>query len=269
MMKYSVSNIAWLPSEDKEVAKHLKNSFISGIEIAPSRYFSNVENASNQDFDALRNYWIKFGFPITSLQSLLFQRPDLQLFGNNLTRQKLANYILNLGMKAAILGAGPMVFGSPKNRDIGNIKLEYAKILACEFFQDLGSKWTDNTSYLVFEANPEIYECNFITRTSEAIKLVESVNSEKFRWHLDLACTEAGNESSVELLLATPTLPSHIHISERNLSPLNISNSELYKNVIETLLIRNYQGVITLEMRRTGSMRDLLDSIKILGDVAR
>jgi len=268
-MKYAVSNIAWLPSEDREVATYLKNSVITGIEIAPSRYFSDLENTSEQDFKQLRIYWNKLGFPITSLQSLLFNRKDLQLFGNFETREKLANYLLNLSAKAAILGAGPMVFGSPENRNRGNLTVAEAKISARKFFQKLNSDWGQNDSYLVLEANPNVYGCNFITKSSEARRFVELAGIPKLKWHLDLACTEASKESCVDLILNSHYLPSHIHLSELNLSPLNKKNTLLYRNFLNALESRGYLGVITLEMRKTKQIGDLFESIEILNGVSR
>lgn len=267
MITYSISNIAWPSDQDTEVASLLKDSVITGIEIAPSRYFGDVENVPESEFVALKNHWANLGFPITSLQSLLFNRPDLQLFESKDSSIKLADFLLKLGKKAALLDAGPLVFGSPRNRDRGNLTNDQAISFAREFFQDLCTKWSENSSYLVLEANPEIYECNFITKSSEALTFVKTVESEKFKWHLDLACTELGNESSTNLILESDILPSHVHLSEVNLSPLLDSNTSVYRNFLSALNSRGYEGVVTLEMRQPSSVKELKHSIEILNRV--
>lgn len=267
MMKFAVSNIAWLPEHDYDVAKYLRGTQFSGIEIAPSRYFTNVEAASNNDFHWLRNHWNQLGFEITSIQSLLFNRLDLQLFGDLETRNRLMSFLVDLGGKAEILGAGPMVFGSPKNRNRGTNSMEAASKIAFEFFTQLGLIWKSTASYLVLEANPEIYDCNFITKASDALALVSKVNSRQFRWHLDLACTEISGESSISTLKNSAILPSHIHISEPYLGPLKKENTLLYANFIATLAERNYEGVVTLEMKNTESLKDLFNSIEILSGI--
>jgi D-psicose/D-tagatose/L-ribulose 3-epimerase len=266
-MKYSVSNIAWLPSQDVEVASILRKTHITGIEIAPSRYFENVERATLCDFDALRKHWQSLGFEITSLQSLLFNRMDLQLFGNTESRTNLSSYLKNLGQKASLLGAGPMVFGSPRNRDRGHLTNEEAETSARAWFKEVLSEWGDGTSYLVIEANPEVYECNFLTKSSEALEFVQSVNDERLKWHLDLACTEASLESSVDLIHETAILPSHVHVSELNLGPLKSNCIPLYQNFMKALALRKYKGVVTLEMKKTNNFSDLQKSIAIFESV--
>jgi D-psicose/D-tagatose/L-ribulose 3-epimerase len=269
MIKFSASNIAWSPKADREVSEFLKTTNISGVEIALSRYFDDVENVPDRDLILLKSHWENLGFPITSLQSLLFNRPDLQLFESDLSRKKLARFLLSLGTKAAMLGAGPMVFGSPKNRDRGELSSEEASTIAYYFFKELGNRWFENSSYLVLEANPEIYSCNFITKSSEALKLVNAVDSKYFKWHVDLACTENSGESSVELILTTKNLPAHIHISETDLEPLVDSNFHLYQNFIKALRVRRYKGVVTLEMRETSDLQDFINSVEILNEACR
>jgi len=263
-MNYSVSNIAWLPIQDKAVAKFLKNSVVTGIELAPSRYFKDVANTSENEFINLREHWENLGFSITSLQSLLFNRPDLKLFGSEQTREMLSNFLLKLGTNADFLGAGPLVFGSPRNRNrIGHTHKE-AERIAREFFENLDSKWGMRKCFIAMEANPETYECNFITKSSQASKFVETLNLGSFRWHLDLACTELGGESSVAQILESRVLPAHIHLSESNLHPLVDKKIPFYKDFLNALKSRNYQGVVTLEMRQKDELKDLFKSIEIL-----
>jgi sugar phosphate isomerase/epimerase len=268
-MKYALSNIAWLPENDQKIASHIKNSVISGIEIAPSRYFTDVNKATESDFDNLRRYWLKLGFEITSMQSLLFNRMDLQLFGSSESKENLALYLLDLAKKASVAGVGPMVFGSPQNRNRGDLTIEQAEIAAKNFFKELSSQWGDISSYLVLEANPKIYNCNFITKSSDALRFIESINSNKLRWHLDLACTEAANESSIDLILNSINLPAHIHISEAHLGPLIESNIDLYQNFLDALDTRSYTGVVTLEMRQPKHVEELYSSIEILNRVSK
>jgi sugar phosphate isomerase/epimerase len=267
MMRFSVSNIAWSPDRDPEVASILRNSVITGIEIAPSRYFADVGSAPESQFVDLGTYWLNLGFPVTSLQSLLYNRPDLQLFESEDSRVELKSFLLELGKKAALLGAGPLVFGAPKNRNRGHLTNSEATSIAKEFFKSLSEEWPQNSSFLVLEANPEIYGCNFITKSSEAFEFVKTIGSEKLKWHLDLACTELGNESSQELIINSEILPSHIHLSEANLAPLVDSKTPVYRDFLLALKSRGYDGVVTLEMRETDNMDDLKHSIEILNGV--
>jgi D-psicose/D-tagatose/L-ribulose 3-epimerase len=262
-MKFSISNIAWKPADDLEVANILSGTIFTGIEIAPSRYFADVESANCDSFKAISNMWLDWGFNITSMQSLLFNRPDLQLFGSGESRKNLAKFLLNLRDKAAIMGVGPMVFGSPKNRLKGNLALGEATNIARVFFQDLARSWPDQGPYLVLEANPEIYGCDFITESSQALEFVDSVESLSLQWHLDLACAKLSGENVATIISSSPKLPSHIHLSEKNLGPLLDSNRGQYQEFLAVLKARSYGDVVTLEMKDTDSLTPLAKSIEL------
>ena len=260
----SVSNIAWLPEQDFEVSKYLKHAGIHAIEIAPTRYFPDLDKATKEDFTNLRAHWNGLGIHISSMQSLLFNRPDLQLFGHPRSRAQLTNLLLKLSDFADILGAGPMVFGSPKNRSRNGLDIEKAKYMARLFFTILDASWKNEGTFIAFEANPEVYGCNFITRTSEALEFVNSLSLKNMRWHFDLACTELAGESPIDLISEATNLPSHIHISESNLLPLSEEKTELYSNFFSILKNRDYRGFVTLEMRNTEDLDDLENSIRIM-----
>lgn len=262
-MKFSISNIAWKPADDLEVSNILKGTIFTGIEIAPSRYFANVESANCDSFKAISNMWMGWGFNITSMQSLLFNRPDLQLFGSAESRKNLAKFLLNLRDIAAVMGVGPMVFGSPKNRLKGNLTLSEATNIAREFFQELASCWPDQGPYLVLEANPEIYGCDFITRSNQALEFIDSVESLSLQWHLDLACAKLSGEDVATIISSAPKLPSHIHLSEKNLGPLLHSNRAQYEEFLAALQSRSYGNIVTLEMKETDSLTPLVKSIEL------
>jgi hypothetical protein len=210
---------------------------------------------------------LSLGFPITSIQSLLFNRLDLQLFGSFETRQRLISYLLDLSAKASTLGAGPMVFGSPKNRNRGSLSIKEANASAISLFKELSDRWGENSSYLALEANPEVYDCNFITKASEAAELVQAIDSQRLRWNFDFGCTEAGLESSNSVLQNSSVMPSHIHLSEFNLLPLKRNQKYFYKDFIMKLTDLRYQGVVTLEMRKSSNINDLLDSITLMNEI--
>ena len=68
------------------------------------------------DIAEYRRSWEDRGLQIVSLQSLLFGRSDLQLFGDDGVRAALADYLRRVIDFGAPLGAHALVFGSPKNR---------------------------------------------------------------------------------------------------------------------------------------------------------
>ena len=81
-MRLSISNIAWDPAEDTEIAKLLKNYHINAIDIAPSKYFSNFFTTGKSEIVAIKNYWLDHGIELVGMQSLLFGTQGLNIFGS-------------------------------------------------------------------------------------------------------------------------------------------------------------------------------------------
>lgn len=263
-LKLAVSNIAWESKNDENVAKFLCRNGIRWIEVAPTRYFPNPTDVEIQKFTALRKSWENFEISISSIQSLLFNQPSLQLFGNLNSRIKLRKHLLALSDICSALGASAMVFGAPKNRIRGSLSVKEAYLMANLVFKEMEDSWKNRETFLAFEANPKEYGCDFITKTSEALQFVKESNLQFLKWHLDTACTELGGESTIELLESTAELPAHIHLSERNLAPLQKFRLNFYSEILDILRDRQYNGYIVLEMRNTNSLSDVFDSISLL-----
>lgn len=266
-MKLAVSNIAWEVEDDTSVAKILTDLEINQIEFAPSKY---IENFRDFDFAAFINSvkkWEDYGIEVRSMQSLLFGLQDHTLFGDKDQQIKLKDHLLRLNAVSNMCNIGPLVFGSPKNRNRSQIDEEDAKIAATIFFQDLAFNWEDGTSFLVIESNPTEYGCNFLTNTSEAFEFVSAINNDKIRNHIDFACTELGGEDPVQLALKLGKNASHIHLSEKNLGPLKIEKKEKYRKFLHNLKNVGYDGIVTLEMLAPRNLQNLKQTILLFKEV--
>src|SRR5690348_7446484 len=92
-LRLAVSNIAWMPEEDDAVAEVLCREGVGGVEIAPTKWRERPLHASAGDVAAFRRTWEDRGLPIVSMQSLLYGRPDLQLFGDENKRTATVEYL--------------------------------------------------------------------------------------------------------------------------------------------------------------------------------
>lgn len=267
-MKLVVSNIAWSTENDSNVASILKNCQIDSIELAPSKYLTNFENFTLEDFGKIARHWEKLGLGIYSMQSLLYSLPHLELFGDPDLRFKLKQHLLSLGRAASQFGLGPLVFGAPKNRRKGILDYDVAKAIAITFFQDLSDDWRGD-SFIVFEANPKDYECDFITSTSESFEFTKIVNRDQIRNHIDFACTELGGESPKDIALSLGSRTSHIHLSEANLGELRGTRVPEYREFLSNLNKSDYKHRVTLEMRAPQNLEKLEDSIHLFIEAAQ
>ena len=251
-MRLSISNIGWTENDDNVVYQFMKEYGYSGLEIAPTRIFP----VSPYDHLKEATIWSKelyqrYGFSVPSMQSIWYGRQE-KIFGTVEERQVLLDYTKQAIDFAHAIGCKNLVFGCPRNRVIpedGDWKI------AVEFFKELGDYALSKNTVIGMEANPPIYNTNFINDTKSALELIQEVNSEGFKLNLDVGTMIYNNESLSELIGNVKYI-NHVHISEPNLKP--IEERKLHRELKNVLLSESYLGYVSIEMGRV----DNLDTIE-------
>lgn len=247
-MRLVVSNIAWPVAADAEVADMLAAEGVAGIEVAPTKIWPKPAEATDAELDACRAFWEGRGLPVVSAQSLLFGRPELTLFDDAATRQRTLDYLTTVVRACARLGAGPLVFGSPRNRRRGSLPATDAFAIATGFFGQLADAATREGAIVALEANPPKYGADFVTRAPEALELVRAVNHPGLRLHLDAACmTLAGDDPA--LIADGLAELCHFHASEPMLAPLGPASKVPHAALAGHLRAAGYGGYVSVEMR--------------------
>lgn len=253
-VRLAVSNIAWEPSEDDSIADTLRRAGVGGVEIAPTKWRERPLEASSADIAAYRRAWADRGLPIVSIQSLLFGRPDLQLFGDERSRVAMLDYLCRIIELSAALGARTLVFGSPKNRVRGSLPMTNAFDIARDFFRSVGAHAREHGVIVCVEANPPAYGCDFITTTTGAVDLCRAVDDAGIRINADLGGMTMSNENVSESLHAAAPFLGHFHASEPNLGPLGAAAD--HAAAAAALEDIQYTGWVSIEMRAAGNAND-------------
>lgn len=243
----AASNIAWEPAEDDAVAVVLRAAGFTGVEIAPTKRWESPIEATKREIAEYKAAWEKRGLKIAALQSLLFGRPDLQLFGNQVSRRALREYMMALIEMASGLGAGALVFGSPKNRKRGAMKLDEATGIASEFFREIGAVAMSHRCVVCIEPNPPSYDCDFINTTPEALALVEMIGSRGVRIQGDMGAILTNAEDPAGAVTLAGPLIGHFHVSEPGLA--EIANAGANESAATALRTSGYSGWVSIEMR--------------------
>ena len=246
-MKFAVSNIAWPQEQDEAVAAVLDEHGVAGIEVAPTKLWPQPLQASDSDINTVRRFWSDRGIAIVAAQSLLFGKPELTIFDSEDTRAATLEYLVGIVRLCAKLGAGALVFGSPKNRRVGSLPTDEAMRTAVEFFTRLGEAAASAGTCIVMEANPPVYGADFITRAADAIELVERVNHPGFRLHLDTGCMTLAGDPIADTFGRGSHLMKHFHVSEPNLDLPGTSGK--VDHATFSSVLRGRAGWISLEMR--------------------
>jgi D-psicose/D-tagatose/L-ribulose 3-epimerase len=225
-MRISVSNIAWDPPIDMDVAAILRNHDVDAVDIAPGKYFPDVSSATSQDIAAVRSAWAKRGFEITGMQSLLFGTTGLNVFGPEPVRRRMLDYLDHVCRVGGGLGARHLVFGSPRNRNRDGLDDATALTSAVAFFRELGDRARSHGVEITLEPNPTIYSANFMTTSWETADVVRAVAHPAVRMQLDTGSCTVNGEDVVEVVRACADLVGHVHLSEPRLAPVGTDETD-------------------------------------------
>ena len=259
-MKISISNIAWDLPEEEAVAQLMKEKGIPGIEIAPTKIWPAPLEANQQSLLTYRRGWEDRGMEIVALQALLFGRPDLTIFENAEKREQTFEYLSAIIRQASILGAKVLVFGSPKNRLVGNRDPHQVMDEAIDFFSRLGEAASALQTKFCIEPNAAEYGCDFIRTADEGLELVKRVGHPGFGLHLDAGIMTMNGEEVEGVLERCLDSLAHFHISEPRLALIGEGGTDHFRMAGQ---LRNigYPGWVSIEMRN-GWGPSNLDSVK-------
>jgi D-psicose/D-tagatose/L-ribulose 3-epimerase len=256
----AMSAIAWEPPDDDEAARILRDHGFTGVELAPTKIFARPDAATDAEVAACRDAWQRRGLRIVALQALLFGRPELTVFGDS--RQRTLEYLSGIIRLAGRLGAGALVFGSPRNRSRGALGAADAWRSAVEFFRVLGAAAAEAGTCFCIEPNPPRYGADFVTTSAEALRLVEEVASPGFGLHLDAACALLAGEDFPARLRESAHALRHVHLSEPDLAPVQKGGTVDLHAVASALRDSGYSGWVSVEMKPAG-----LDAIRAAAEL--
>lgn len=247
-VRTAISNIAWNPSDDERVASWMKEAGVQGVEIAPTKLWPKPLEANVDQLVSYRRWWEKRGIPIVAMQALLFGRADLAVFETDAKRDETLDYLERVMAVASVLGAGPLVFGSPKNRKTNGRPPHEVEAIAIEFFRRAGDAALRQHVTLCLEPNPTQYDCDWMTCARDGIDFVKKVDHPGFRLHLDAAGMKMADDDIEGSLRAAREVMCHFHVSEPNLGSVGKGGvqHDVHARVLRQL---GYSGWTSVEMR--------------------
>jgi D-psicose/D-tagatose/L-ribulose 3-epimerase len=260
-LKFSISNLAWGKMPLDQVIPKLANAGLHGVEIAPTAIWPNLDLVSEQEIIDFKEYLEAHNLVVSGIQSLLYGRPELQLFDRGCwgaLRQHLENAI-NIG---GLLGADVAVFGSPKNRLKKSLKTDLADDLAKTFLVQLENCLKANSMVLTLEPNAPEYGADYLTFYEEVVQLCQKIDSEVIKPQIDTGClwlVDKSPEKGYEL-----STPHHIHLSTPYLK--EVPGSFNFKPLFNSAIIDGYDGWMVIEMLNNdlSSLELILSSINWL-----
>ena len=254
-MKYSISNLTWGSSALDEIIPRLATTGLQGVEIAPTAIWPDLSNVCDQEVTKFKEYLESHNLVVSGVQSLLYGRPELQLFDQRCWGD-LRKHLENLIRIGGLLGAEVAVFGSPKNRVKGNLELNYANELAATFLSELEPTLKEHNIILTLEPNAPKYGADYLLTYEDVLKLCNKIDSTNIKPQIDTGCLWMVGEDPVNAFKSSR--PHHIHLSTRNLEP--VPGTENFENFLDCILNNDYQNWLVIEFIGN-SIQTTLDSL--------
>jgi len=260
MKKIAVSNIGWDIHDDPEIFKLLRDNGVNGIEIAPTKIWPDWNGATEKSAKAYRSRLREAGFEVPALQAIVYGKPLLQLF--DLTVQvDFLEHIKLVSSISAALGAKVLVFGAPKNRKRGQLSMDEAMKRAIDIMHLAGEICMDRGVCIGWEHNPVAYECDFITNVADGRQLIDMIDSEGVKLHLDSGGIHMCGGDIGDVIRSAGEFV-HYHASEPMLNWLDYPCVD-HKKAGNALQDIEYSEWISIEMRSCeGKLNRLVSSIK-------
>jgi len=260
---FAVSNIAWERHDDESILALLSEYGVTGVEIAPSKVWTDLGSVSEKAAAAYREFLADHGFSIPALQAILYGHPELQVFAPR-THSAFFDRLETVARIASWLGAPVLVFGAPKNRKRNGTAYSEAFKTAAEFFHKAGEIVAKYACVLGIEANPVEYQCDFITNTADAASLVAAADSKGIALHIDSGATAMTKEKIGDVISGLHTRFVHYHISEPMLE--NVSGNLVdHESAFRALKKIGYNGAVSIEMKqKPDEKRNLADALSFI-----
>jgi len=226
-----ISNLGY-DLDNTEKIKEIENFYnLEKREIVPFKTFGkNFELEKMEYFDRFKD------LNIYSMQSILYPHTENII--------NLKEYMIKLINISAYLNTKILVFGSPKNRSLKNMSEDDF----IKFMKEIGDYAFEKNVIIVIEPNAKVYNCDFITNSNEGLSIVNKINSNGIKLHLDTGCMYLENENIIEILKKNIDIIYHIHISAPNLDNLFNFDKINYKEIFELLWKLNYNKYMTIEL---------------------
>lgn len=258
----AVSNIAWAGLDENIFLDLIRDSGVSGIEVAASLIWDEPIQATRSQRSAFRQRLEDRQLSVAGLASLLFSKPELQILVEPSNREPLETYLKNTIDLCRDLGGDYLVLGRPQNRIRGQLSMDQAMDRATGLLQLLAPHAYDAGCKIGIEALPKP-GCDFITTLTEAQSLVKRVNHKAVCLHLDTGAADAIGHSTKDISSTSILLEeiSSCQINDYDLLPPGSAGKKNHEFWATALKNAHYRGWLTIEMRRqTPSPLDTLST---------
>ncbi len=237
-----------------------------GLELAPFTLADSARDLSAAQRTKIRQRIERAGLATAGLHWLLARTKGLHLTSpDRQVRRRTAEYLGVLAELCAALGGKVLVFGSPKQRNLGQgVSREQGYDYAAEVIELLLPTLERTDTVLALEPlSPRA--TNFMTTAAEAVQLIERIGSPRCRLNLDCLAMSSEQRPAPELIRGNARWLAHFHANDPNGQGPGFGTLD-FVPILAALAAINYTGWVSVEVfdYRPGPRRLAKESIHYL-----
>ncbi|MBO6518898.1 MAG: sugar phosphate isomerase/epimerase [Rhodospirillales bacterium] len=246
-MEPAVSNIALPAYAHLDALPALSAIGYTGLEVAPSRVWQDTwHGLTNAQVKSYRHACETAGLRVVGLHSLVFDHPELQLFGEPASVTETANFMEHLSGVCRDLGGRTLVWGGGRKR--GAIPADEATTRAIDFMIDLCERTRDHGTVFCFEPlGPS--GSDFVNGVLEAKAIVDAVARDNLKIQIDAKALVENDEVLPEIFEAVKNELVHVHANEPGLAVVGSSGEVDHASIGRMLADIGYNGSVSAEQR--------------------
>lgn len=244
-MRFALCNEVLRHLDWESACQWMRQAGYEGVEIAPFTFAESVEQIDLSTRRAIAETARRHGLTIVGLHMLLWSPEGLHVaHPDRAVRQRTADYLVALVQFAEALGAGVMVFGSPKARTaIPPLTPAESAQMWLETLQPALKVCEATGIRILLEPLPET---DVVQTLPEAVALVAQVNHPCLRTMLDVKSALAESPDVPTLIHRYAPYIAHVHLNDANLRAPGYGTTD-FAPILQALQSVGYTGWASLE----------------------
>lgn len=258
--RFAISNIA-LPAYDHTAhLPGLAEIGYRGLEVAPSRVWRDTwQGLGATQIDAYRKAVEAAGLRVIGLHSLVFDHPELQLFGDDASVRATQDFMVHLSALCRDLGGHTLIWGGGRRR--GDVDIDTATARAIAFMDTLCERTRDHGTVFCFEPlGPK--DSDFVNGVLEAKAIADAVGRDNLKIQIDAKALVDNNEVDPSIFNAVKADLVHVHANEPGLAVIGSSGSIDHARIGAMLADIGYTAFVSAEQRMLSETHFMADAAK-------
>lgn len=195
----------------------LKEEKIKFIELPITKFFPNYK-FEKKKINFIKNKLKKYDLKISSVQSI-FHETNLNIFDKN-NKKEIIKHLHRVINICNILNVPNIIFGSPKNRQKGQLNKKEADKIFTKILIDISKKLYQKKINFCIEPNARYYGCDYLFKYKQVLNFVKRLNLNNIFINFDTGNAQLEND----FILKNTQYIKNFQLSEKDLNELNIKN---------------------------------------------